>query len=92
MTFDLYTTKAMESNVKNNHILWIIEHSYPAISMDRLFTEAGVVGSTLRSEVLGLAGNTGLTDDEKVENVEDFLNSSVIEAGAAINVETTESE
>ncbi len=68
MTFDLYTTKAMESNVKNNHILWIIEHSYPAISMDRLFTEAGVVGSTLRSEVLGLAGNTGLTDDEKVEN------------------------
>lgn len=68
MTFDLYTTKAMVSNVKNNHILWIIEHSYPAISMDRLFADAGVSGSTLRSEVLGLSGNSGLTDDEKVEN------------------------
>lgn len=68
ITFDLYTTKAMPSSTVNNHILWIIEHSYPSISMDRLFADAGVSGSTLRTEVLGLAGNTGLTDDEKVEN------------------------
>lgn len=66
--FDKYVTANMESNAENNHVLWIIEHSYPSIELDKLFKAAGVIGSNLRTEVLSLGGNDALTDDEKVEN------------------------
>ncbi len=66
--FDIYKAANMENNAANNHMLWIIEHSYPTIDLDRLYADAGVIASNLRTEVLGLPGNTELSDDDKIEN------------------------
>ncbi len=65
--FDQYKTTNLGSNVNYNRVLWIIEHSYPTLPLDRLYADAGVNKNTLESQLLALDGNTSLTDEEKID-------------------------
>ena len=65
--FDLYKTTSMGSSTDYNRVLWIIEHSYPTLSISRLCEDSGADETTLRSELLSLSGNETLTNDDKID-------------------------
>lgn len=65
--FDQYKTINLGSNTNYNRILWIIEHSYPTLSLEELYADAGVNKNTLESQLLSLSGNESLTDEEKID-------------------------
>ena len=57
----------MGNSIDYKRVLWIIEHSYPTLSLSRLYADAGVDATTLNSELLALTGNNTLTDEEKID-------------------------
>ncbi len=65
--FDHYMVNNMGSSVDYKRVLWIIEHSYPTLSLARLYTDAGVDATTINSQLLSLSGNSTLTDEEKID-------------------------
>ncbi len=65
--FDYYKTTNMGNSIDYKRVLWIIEHSYPTLSLSRLYADAGVDATTLNSELLALTGNNTLTDEEKID-------------------------
>lgn len=67
--FDKYVTD--KKNAPNyKHSLWIIEHSYPSMTLDALLAEVGSSKETLKSQILGLYGSETFTDAE-VDNLLD---------------------
>ena len=65
--FDYYKTTNMGTSVDYKRVLWIIEHSYPTLSLSRLYEDAGVNEITLKAQLLALPGNTTLSDEEKID-------------------------
>ena len=65
--FDQYKTTNMGTSVNYNHVLWIIEHSYPTLSLAKLYEDAGVDVTTLNAELFALSGNSNLTEEEKID-------------------------
>ena len=65
--FDHYLTRNLGNTVNYNRVLWIIEHSYPTLSLSRLYSDAGVNEATLNSQLLALSGNDDLTNEEKID-------------------------
>lgn len=65
--FDYYKTTNMGSSVDYKRVLWIIEHSYPTLSLSRLYADVGVDETTLNSQLLALSGNASLTNEEKID-------------------------
>lgn len=65
--FDYYKATNMGTSVDYKRVLWIIEHSYPTLSLSRLYEDAGVNEITLKAQLLALPGNTTLSDEEKID-------------------------
>ncbi len=63
-----YMDKEGAKNYK--HSLWIIEHSYPSMTIDALLAEVGSTKENLKTQILGLYGSESFTDAE-VENLLD---------------------
>ena len=57
-----------DSNISGYaHALWIVEHSYPTLSLEKTLTAAGTSLADLKTQVSSLPGNAGYTDDQKAE-------------------------
>ncbi len=60
--FDLYSVRDLDKVGSNyEDALWILEHSYPTISLDRTLELAGVNKDTLKTEIINL--QKGLSND-----------------------------
>ena len=76
MTYDandiLFDKYYVDKNGAKNykHSLWIIEHSYPSMTIDALLAEVGSTKENLKTQILGLYGSETFTDAE-VENLLD---------------------
>lgn len=72
--FDKYDSKDA-GNYK--HALWIIEHSYPSMTLDAFYAETGVNGTTLASELTGLYSGETFNETEVANLVDNFVYTTV---------------
>ena len=75
---DNFITTAWPSGAAYDKMLWVVEHSYPAISMDAMMHDAGADYDRLYHEVA--AGQSGLSSDELDELVETIVYATIQEA------------
>ncbi len=68
--FDNYSVTKLGGDNTYNHALWIIEHSYPSMTIDDLLTSAGATKTDFVNEIMALYPNNTFTDDIK-ENLYD---------------------
>ena len=73
-----FVTTAWPSGAVYDKMLWVIEHSYPAISMSTMMHDAGADYDRLYHEVA--AGQSGLSSDELDELVETIVYATIQEA------------
>lgn len=73
--FDLYTTTAMDNTLNYNRALWMIEHSYPSLSLKDSLTVAGASYDELVKELKAL--DTNITDANAEKYVENYVYSTV---------------
>ena len=64
--FDKYSVTEVENTTYAN-ALWILEHSYPSLSLQKTYELAGVDAEALKTEVGALSGVTDDTLDKVVE-------------------------
>ena len=72
---DKYTTINMPDSLYYNRALWIIEHSYPTLSIDDALKEAGADYDKLFSEIKAL--HNGYNDEQVAEALENYVYSTV---------------
>ncbi|HOG01832.1 MAG TPA: SpaA isopeptide-forming pilin-related protein [Clostridia bacterium] len=75
---DNFITTAWPSGAQYDKMLWVIEHSYPAISMDAMMHDAGADYDRLYQEVA--ASQSGLSSTELDELVETIVYATIQEA------------
>ncbi len=73
--FDLYTTTAMDNTLNYNRALWMIEHSYPSLSLKDSLTIAGASYDKLVTELKAL-DNT-ITDANAEKYAENYVYSTI---------------
>ncbi len=59
------------------HSLWIIEHSYPSMTLDAFFTEVGVNKDTLVEQIKGLYPGESFTEAEMNNLLDNFVYNTV---------------
>lgn len=72
---DRYTTINMPDSLYYNRALWIIEHSYPTLSIESSLKEAGADYDKLFSEIKAL--HIGYNDEQVAEALENYVYSTV---------------
>lgn len=72
---DKYTTINMPDSLYYNRALWIIEHSYPTLSIESALKEAGADYNKLLDEVKAL--HVGYNDEQLAEALENYVYSTV---------------
>ncbi len=75
---DNFITTAWPSGAQYDKMLWVIEHSYPAISMDAMMHDAGADYDRLYQEVA--TSQSGLSSAELDELVETIVYATIQEA------------
>ena len=75
---DNFITTAWPSGASYDKMLWVVEHSYPAISMDAMMHDAGADYDRLYEEVA--AAQNGLSSVELDELVETIVYATIQEA------------
>ncbi len=76
--FNEYLTTTMSSSKVNyNWALWIIEHSYPNLTMDRMFSDMSVSKDTLIQELTTLEGLTSVSETEADALVENYVYATI---------------
>lgn len=73
--FDMYTTTTMDNTVNYNRALWMIEHSYPSLSLKDSLTIAGASYDKLVTELKAL--DTKVTDANAEKYAENYVYSTV---------------
>ncbi len=73
--YNKYSPTAMPSTLQYNKALWIVEHSYPILSLSQVLKKAGVNEATLYSEVSSLSGiaNDDDNHDSLTAQVENYV-------------------
>ena len=66
-----YSVTSLGGNYDYNHALWILEHSYPTLTVEKALEEAGASYTTLLTEMETLY--TGKTADEIKSLAEDYV-------------------
>ena len=74
---DKYTVNDAADNTAYNHALWIIEHSYPSMTIDELLAEVGGSKETLITEIKGLYPSETFTDDEVAALLDNYVYETV---------------
>lgn len=68
--YDKYTAINMpENSINYNKALWVIEHSYPTITIDELLRDAGSSKDAVVSDLVKL----GLTNEQALDQLPDFI-------------------
>ncbi len=75
--YDVYTTIEMPSSTLYNQMLWIIEHSYPNISISSVLEDAGTTYSKLLSDIKLLHTGETHSDSEWDAIVENYVYSTI---------------
>ena len=75
--FNKFVTTNMDSSVDYNWALWIIEHSYPTLDMDRMLEDIGVSKDLLEQEIVDLEGLTGTDKEEVNKYVENYVYATI---------------
>ena len=75
---DNFITTAWPSGAAYDKMLWVVEHSYPAISMDAMMHDAGADYDRLYTEIAASQG--GLSSAELDELVETIVYATIQEA------------
>ncbi len=73
--FDIYTVKAMDKTISYNRALWMIEHSYPSLSLKDSLAIAGADYDKLTNEIKAL--ETSATTAELEKLVENYVYSTI---------------
>lgn len=73
--FNRYTTKALDTSLNYNRALWMIEHSYPTLSLQESLSVAGADYDKLKNEIKAL--HTSATEEELTSLVENYVYSTV---------------
>lgn len=73
--FDIYTVKAMDKTISYNRALWMIEHSYPSLSLKDSLAIAGADYDKLTNEIKTL--ETSATTAELEKLVENYVYSTI---------------
>ena len=73
--FNRYTTNSLDTTLNYNRALWMIEHSYPTLSLEDSLTAAGADYDNLKIEIKALH-NTA-TDEEITKLIENYVYSTV---------------
>lgn len=63
-----YSSFELGNTYNYNHALWILEHSYPTLSVTEALNEAGVDITTLKTEIGTLHNGETIDVDKKVED------------------------
>ena len=58
---------------ENNGVLWVLEHSYPSLSMDVMFANAGISRDTLLQELTTLEGS----ESDATSKLEDYVYATI---------------
>ena len=66
-----YSVTSLGGNYNYNHALWILEHSYPTLTVEKALEEAGASYTTLLTEMETLY--TGKTADEVKKIADDYI-------------------
>ena len=76
--FNEYLTTTMSSSKVNyNWALWIIEHSYPNLTMDRMFDDIGVSKDALVQQLITLEGLTDVSETEADALIENYVYGTI---------------
>lgn len=73
--FNRYTTNSLDTTLNYNRALWMIEHSYPTLSLEDSLTAAGADYNNLKNEITALH-NTA-TEEEITKLIENYVYSTV---------------
>ena len=73
--FNRYTTEALDTTLNYNRALWMIEHSYPTLSLQESLTVAGADYDKLVTEIKAL--DSTATDNNIASLVENYVYSTV---------------
>ncbi len=74
---DKYTVNDGRDTTAYNHSLWIIEHSYPSMTVDELLTEVGATKETLVTQLKGLYQSETFTDEEMNALIDNYVYETV---------------
>ena len=77
IVFNRYVTTNMDSSKNYNWALWIIEHSYPTLTLDRLFEDVNVSRDQLEQEIVTLANISGNDKNEVEEYLENYVYATI---------------
>lgn len=75
--YNKYVTTNMGSSVNYNWALWIIEHSYPTLTLDRMYEDIGVSKDALEQEIVTLEGLSGDNKAEVNAYVENYVYATI---------------
>ena len=73
--FNRYTTNSLDTTLNYNRALWMIEHSYPTLSLEDSLTAAGADYDNLKNEISVLHATE--TDEEITKLIENYVYSTV---------------
>lgn len=73
--FHLYSFVEMPHSINYNHALWILEHTYPTLSLDSALSMANVNINNLKSELKTLDSN--INDSNIDEYLENYVYSTI---------------
>lgn len=77
IVFNRYVTTNMDSSKNYNWALWIIEHSYPTLTLDRLFEDVNVSRDQLEQEIVTLANISGDDKNEVEKYLENYVYATI---------------
>ncbi len=76
--YNKYKVTSMNTNnTANNWALWIIEHSYPTLSLETMFSNIGVSKDVLAQELLTLEGLSNSNEDEVNTLIENYVYATI---------------
>ena len=73
--FNRYTTDSLDTTLNYNRALWMIEHSYPTLSLEDSLTAAGADYDNLKNEITAL--HVTATEEEITKLIENYVYSTV---------------
>ena len=73
--FNRYTTNSLDTTLNYNRALWMIEHSYPTLSLEDSLTAAGADYDNLKNEITAL--HSTATEEEITKLIENYVYSTV---------------
>lgn len=77
IVYNMYKTVNMGPSINYNWVLWIIEHSYPTLTIEKMFEEIGVSPDKLEQEIVSLENIAGSDKEEVSKYVENYVYATI---------------